>query len=401
MAEKFERFTEKARRVMALAGEEARRLNHNRIDTEHLLLAIIAEGEGIAINVLVNLGVDLNKVRAEIEATAGKEELPVQEEIELAPSAKKVLDLAADEARQFDHYHVGTEHLLLGLLREKEGLAASILEGFGATLERADAELERVLSGVAPTEEGGEPLGIPALPTRPAAARGKVAVRRRPPSAMPQTGKQLTALMEQARGHLDAKHAAREKGLAFSRDALRHSANAIRAVHRGEFAQAERLLHQAKTLLEQASEALADHPGIYYAGFVHNAQKEFAEWSLTLSLIAGRPLPLPQDLGMDVAPYLNGLGEAVGELRRHLLDSLRGGDISRCEGVLEAMDDIYSVLVTMDYPEAVTGGLRRTTDAVRGILERTRGDLTMALVQRNLERRLEEFAGKLPKVPKA
>jgi translin len=199
------------------------------------------------------------------------------------------------------------------------------------------------------------------------------------------------------RAHLDAKHAAREQALSRCRDALRHSANAIRAVHRADFAAAESLLAQAKSLLEQAAKALADHPDIFYAGFVHNAQKEFAEGCLTLALVSGRPLPSPADLSVDHPAYLNGLGEAVGELRRYLLDSLRAGDIGRCESILAAMDDIYAVLVTMDYPEAITGGLRHTTDAVRGTLERTRGDLTIALVQRNLQRRLEEFQGKLPR----
>ncbi|GAG32230.1 unnamed protein product, partial [marine sediment metagenome] len=133
----------------------------------------------------------------------------------------------------------------------------------------------------------------------------------------------------------------------------------------------------------------------FYAGFVHNAQKEFAEGCLTLALVSGRPLPSPADLDVDDPAYLNGLGEAMGELRRYLLDSLRHGDIGRCESTLVAMDDIYAVLVTMDYPEAITAGLRRTTDAMRGLLERTRGDLTIALVQRNLEERLEEFGRKL------
>ncbi len=211
-----------------------------------------------------------------------------------------------------------------------------------------------------------------------------------------QPTKRLNAIVEDVRAHLDAKHAAREQALSLCRDALRHSANAIRAVHRGEFAAAENLLVQAKSLLEEAAKALADHPDIFYAGFVHNAQKEFAEGCLTLALVSGRPLPSPTDLDVDHPAYLNGLGEAVGELRRYLLDSLRAGDIGRCESILDAMDDIYVVLVTMDYPEAITGGLRRTTDAVRGILERTRGDLTIALVQRNLERRLEKFERKLP-----
>ena len=217
------------------------------------------------------------------------------------------------------------------------------------------------------------------------------------PKKAEQPAERLNAVAEDVRVHLDAKHAARERALALCRTALRHSANAIRAVHRGEFAAAESLLAQAKSLLEQAAKALADHPDVFYAGFVHNAQKEFAEGCLTLALVSGRPLPSPAELGVDHPAYLNGLGEAVGELRRYLLDSLRAGDIGRCESILAAMDDIYAVLVTMDYPEAITGGLRHTTDAVRGTLERTRGDLTIALVQRNLERRLEKFGRRLPK----
>jgi translin len=210
-----------------------------------------------------------------------------------------------------------------------------------------------------------------------------------------QPAKRLNAIAEDVRAHLDAKHAAREQALSLCRAALRHSANAIRAVHRADFAAAEDLLAQAKRLLEQAAKALADHPDIFYAGFVHNAQKEFAEGCLTLALVSGRSLPSPAELGVDHPAYLNGLGEAVGELRRYLLDSLRGGDIGRCESILAAMDDIYAVLVTMDYPEAITAGLRRTTDAMRGLLERTRGDLTIALVQRRLEERLDDFGRKL------
>jgi translin len=216
------------------------------------------------------------------------------------------------------------------------------------------------------------------------------------PKKAEQPAKRLNAIAEDVRVHLDAKHAAREQALALCRAALRHSANAIRAVHREDFAAAEDLLAQARSLLEQAAKALTDHPDIFYAGFVHNAQKEFAEGCLTLALVAGRPLPSPADLRVDYPAYLNGLGEAVGELRRYLLDSLRHGDIGRCESTLAAMDDIYAVLVTMDYPEAITAGLRRTTDAMRGLLERTRGDLTIALVQRRLEERLDEFGRKLP-----
>jgi translin len=155
------------------------------------------------------------------------------------------------------------------------------------------------------------------------------------------------------------------------------------------------LIDKVAALLGEVAAALRDHQDIFYAGFVHDAQKEFAEASLTLALVAGRPLPPPEKLNVEHAAYLNGLGEAVGELRRHLLDSLRGGDVEHCEDCLTAMDDIYSVLVTFDYPDAMTGGLRRTTDNVRGILERTRGDLTLAVRQRDLERKLSEFEKRL------
>jgi translin len=201
----------------------------------------------------------------------------------------------------------------------------------------------------------------------------------------------LDAIMEGIHARFVSKNAAREQALPLCREALRHSANAIRAVHRGEFEAAQELIDRAGQLLKEAATALKDHPEVFYAGFVHDAQKEFAEASLTLALVAGRPLPTPEELGVEYPAYLNGLGEAVGELRRHLLDSLRSGDVDHCEGCLTAMDDIYSALVTFDYPDAMTGGLRRTTDNMRGILERTRGDLTLAVRQRDLERRLAEF----------
>ncbi len=206
---------------------------------------------------------------------------------------------------------------------------------------------------------------------------------------------QLEPIMEVARAVLVDKHRAREHALPLCREAVRHSANAIRAVHREDFQQAEELIGRARDLLTEARAGLRDHPDIYHAGFVHDGQKEYVEACATLAVIAGRPLPAPEALAVELSAYLNGLGEVVGELRRHLLDRLRSGDVEHCEGILAAMDDIYGVLVTIDYPEAMTGGLRRTTDAVRGILERTRGDLTVSVRQRQLEQRLEEFEGRL------
>jgi translin len=206
----------------------------------------------------------------------------------------------------------------------------------------------------------------------------------------------LSEIAEEVRAHLDAKHRAREEALALAREVIRLSANAIRAVHRREFDAAESLLVKARANLEQTEAGLSQHRDIFHAGFIHDAQKEFAEAHCSLALIAGRPLPTPDSLGVMAGSYLNGLGETVGELRRHLLDSLRAGDIEHCEEALAAMGDIYDVLVTMDYPEAVTSGLRRTADAMRGILERTRGDYTMAYAQRQLEDRLREFERRLP-----
>ncbi len=181
-----------------------------------------------------------------------------------------------------------------------------------------------------------------------------------------------------------AKNAAREQGLSASRSVIRLSANAIRAVHRGEFDRARELLDEARAIRDAAVEALKDHADIYHAGFLHDAQKEYAEARTTLALLSGQPLPEPEDLGVEYPAYLNGIAEAVGEMRRMLLDRLRRGEYDGCEEILEAMDDIYSVLVTIDFPDAMTGGLRRTTDATRGILEKTRGDLTMAMLQRQV-----------------
>jgi len=201
----------------------------------------------------------------------------------------------------------------------------------------------------------------------------------------------LDSIAEQIRLSLSAKDAVREKVLPLCREVIRHSSNAIRAVHRQEFEQAKELLQSARNLLNEADQALTDGSEFSHTGFFRDAQKEFAEGSITLALVTGKSLPAPNELGVDSAAYLNGLGEAVGELRRYLLDSMRKGDLSRGEELLSAMDDIYNVLVTMDFPDAITGGLRRTTDMVRGVLERTRSDLTLVIRQKHLEKRLENL----------
>jgi len=183
---------------------------------------------------------------------------------------------------------------------------------------------------------------------------------------------------------LEGINAARERALAESRQIIRLSANAVRAVHRNEFDVAEELLRQAQELKDALVSHLADYPSIYWSGYVQDAHKEYAEARITLGVIGGRAIPDPAQLGVEDAVYLNGLGEAAGEFRRYCLDAMRRGDLSRAEALLQVMDEIYGLLVSVDYPDAVTGGLRRTTDMVRGVLERTRGDLTLALQQQAL-----------------
>jgi translin len=202
-----------------------------------------------------------------------------------------------------------------------------------------------------------------------------------------------------ARSELETRNAAREKALAQSRELIRTCANTIRAVHRRDFELAGTLLASARAMSERLTENLAPYPDLFYTGYVQDAQKEYVEATATLSLVSGTPMPAAQELGVAVAPFLNGLAETVGELRRFALDKLRRGELDGSEAMLQTMDDIYSLLVTIDYPDALTGGLRRTTDLARGILERTRGDLTFALRQQALERSLarveQQIQGKL------
>jgi len=206
---------------------------------------------------------------------------------------------------------------------------------------------------------------------------------------MEKTTSNLEDIAQRIRTDFIAKDAAREKALRLCREAIRHSANSIRAIHRGEFDNTRSSLDSARRCLQEAGEALANCSDLLHSGYVHDSQKEYAEGCITLALALRETLPTPEELGVRYAAYLHGLGEAVGEMRRHLLDTIRKGDISRCEQILSDMDDIYSILVTMDFPDALTYGLRRATDVVRGILEKTRGDLTVAVRQRDLEQKLD------------
>jgi translin len=210
---------------------------------------------------------------------------------------------------------------------------------------------------------------------------------------------QIHAGGEWARGVLESKHKARETTLAACRKTIQACAASIRAVHREEYDTAEELSAQAAAHLAEARGAVADHPDIRFAGFVHDASKEYAEARMTLAFVRGDPLPTADDLGVEVQAYLNGMAEAASELRRYTLDLLRRGRPERGEELLGYMDEVYSLLITIDFPDAMTGGLRRTTDALRGVLERTRGDLTTSLLQSRLLQGIEGRSAGSPPPP--
>lgn len=205
----------------------------------------------------------------------------------------------------------------------------------------------------------------------------------------------LDAIVEAVIARLDATNQAREAAIATSRALIRQCANAIRATHRQEWDAAQQLLHAADRTARELRERLRDYPAIYHAGYTQDAFKEYAEAHLTYALTHDAPLPTAEELEVEPAAYLNGLAEAASELRRYILDGLRNGEVAAGERLLAAMDDVYSLLVTVDYPDAVTGGLRRTTDALRAVLERTRGDMTNALRQDQLIAALERVEARL------
>jgi translin len=208
----------------------------------------------------------------------------------------------------------------------------------------------------------------------------------------------LPKIAESIRAELDAKNAVRDKALVTSREAIRFCANSIRAIHRGQFEEAADLLKEARTRVRETADELKDCLDIYYAGYVQDAQKEYVEAEMMRSIIQDLPIPSHQELGVEAAPYLNGFAEAVSECRRDVLDILRQGNTVRAEQLMKIMDDAYYMLITFDYPDAITGGLRRTMDATRAVLERTRGDLTVTARQHELEQALNKavdvFEGK-------
>jgi len=205
----------------------------------------------------------------------------------------------------------------------------------------------------------------------------------------------LQPLSSDLHARFDAKTVAREQALPAARGAIRASANAIRAAHRGEMDLARELIAQARSSLDDGMRGVDAHPDVRYAGYLRDAEKELAEAHLTLALVRNDDLPPPDAVGVGDAPYLNGMAEAIGEGRRHVLDLLRHGDVDRAEQVLASLEEMYGLLVTMDYPDAITMNLRRSTDVARSLIEKTRGDLSIAFVQRDLHAALDRHAAEM------
>lgn len=201
----------------------------------------------------------------------------------------------------------------------------------------------------------------------------------------------IESVVAEAATQIEMTHGARERALTASRTLTRLCANAIRAVHRGDFTEAEALLRAATQTMQELRNSLRDHVDLLFAGYTQDALKEYSEAALVYAFLHGDPPPSPALLQVEPAAYLNGLAEAASELRRAILDGLRLGQVERGEELLAIMDEVYSLLITIDYPDAITGGLRRTTDALRAVLERTRGDMTAAIRQEQLTSALMAF----------
>lgn len=209
----------------------------------------------------------------------------------------------------------------------------------------------------------------------------------------------LESIAEEIRKSFDAQTTARDQALAQARQLTRACSLAIRAVHRDDFEGMQTQLQEASQLADGLRKSLANYPDLFYAGYTQDALKEFVEANVTCALIRNQPLQTPADLFVEPATYLNGLAEVVGELRRRTLDILRHGYSAEAERLLGYMDEIYSILVTMDYPDAITNGLRRQTDLARGIIEKTRGDITFSLRGEHLEKSIEALIKKIHAEP--
>jgi translin len=202
-------------------------------------------------------------------------------------------------------------------------------------------------------------------------------------------------LSDRIRGSFEHKNKIRDAALAQSRELTRHAARAIRAIHRDDAELAREHLAEANALAKAIREGLTDDPDLYFSGYAQDALKEYCEAHLTVATILNEEWPSPEDLQVEYATYLNGLSEVVGELRRRIMDIMREGHSPEVERLLSVMEDIYDQLVTMDYPDALTYGLRRRTDIARSIIERTQADITVSYRQQQLEKTILNLSAQL------
>jgi len=207
----------------------------------------------------------------------------------------------------------------------------------------------------------------------------------------------LNHIIDHIRAELEARSDARDGAIRRSRQLIRHCANSIRAMHRGEFEHASKLLEAARQDAALMVQDIQEHPGVYLAGYTQDSLKELVEACAVYAMLRHEPIPAPDEIGVEVdyPAYLNGLAEAASEIRRAILDTIRKGDLDRGELLLENMQDVYAAMTTIDFPDAVTGGLRRTTDALRAVLERTRGDLTVTMQQEKLRQALSRLEDRM------
>ncbi len=205
----------------------------------------------------------------------------------------------------------------------------------------------------------------------------------------------IEALVAKCVGQIESSHAAREQALTTSRSLVRQCANTIRATHRRQFDEAAQMLAEAGQIAARLRQIVAQQPALLTAGYTQDALKEYVEAALVYAFLTGNDMPSAALLNVEPAAYLNGMAEAASELRRAILDGLRRGEVEQGEALLMIIEDVYSALITVDFPDAVTGGLRRTTDALRGVLERTRGDLTAAIRQEHLTKAMAALEAQL------
>lgn len=201
----------------------------------------------------------------------------------------------------------------------------------------------------------------------------------------------MKEVCDHIRERLDAMDQARENTLATARRITRNSGDSIKAIHREEWDQSQRLMHETRELVEEMKASLSDFPEIYFSGYVEDAQVEFAEVSILYAVLHDSPVPTPGELNIGNVAYLKGIGDATGELRRHILDLIRKGRPEEGQKYLDIMDEYYTQMMSFDYPDAIMHGLRKKTDVARSLIERTRGDLTNALEIQGLHKAMEQF----------